>query len=368
MQAAQQPRDGLVLAVDGGGVKTDLALLRSNGELLALVRGPGSSPHQLGVDGCVELLEGLLAQSLSRARLDPNHRMAAAEILAAGADLPEERAALWERIASLHWTDRLVVDNDTLAVLRSGTGRGWGVAVVCGSGINCIGVAPDGRQARFLSLGQISGDWGGGGDVGRAALGAAARSADGRGPRTILESAVAAHFALRNPLEVARAVHLRELPMERLGELARVVFAAADDDPVAAQIVQRVADEVIAFATAAMRRLKLTSEETDVVLGGGLIRAAPPGMIDRIAAGVNEVAPEARVLVAPSAPIVGAALLGFDELGANSAVLARARSELDAAFVKVEADWFQRALGAQPDGGLAGDHESREPSPAFPPR
>ena len=47
----------LVLAVDGGNFKTDLALARADGETLALVRGPQSSPHHLGIDGCVRVLE-----------------------------------------------------------------------------------------------------------------------------------------------------------------------------------------------------------------------------------------------------------------------------------------------------------------------
>jgi N-acetylglucosamine kinase-like BadF-type ATPase len=345
----------LVLAVDGGNVKTDLALVDSSGELLALVRGGGSSPHYVGVDGCVELLEGLLADALSAAGvevLDP--RPAAAQVMLAGADLPEELVALRAAIEALDWSERLIVDNDTLALLRSGTDRGWGVAVVCGGGINCVGLAPDGRQARFPALGWITGDWGGGYDVGLAALMAAARSADGRGPRTILESAVPAYYELSEPLDVARAVHLQTLPGDRLSELARVVFPAAEEDPVAAEIVRRLTDEVIAFATVALRRLELADAAPDVVLGGGLIRASSPSAIERISTGVRAVAPSARVLVAPSAPIVGAALLGLDALGASSAAIARVRSELDAAFVAIEGDGSRvtngRSLAAGPHG------------------
>src|SRR5262249_59847776 len=149
------------------------------------------------------------------------------------------------------WSDRLVVDNDTLALLRAGTERGWGIAVVCGAGINCLGRAPDGREVRFLSLGEVSGDWGGAEDVGLAALAAAARGADGRGPRTVLETAVPAHFELSDPAELSRALLTREIPKARLGELAPIVLAAGDEDSVAAGIVRRLADEVIAFARAA---------------------------------------------------------------------------------------------------------------------
>jgi N-acetylglucosamine kinase-like BadF-type ATPase len=301
--------------------------------LLSVVRGGGSSAHELGIEGCVERLGSLLEGAIARSGLGPLDRPFAstAHILLAGADLPEERAALRTRIGQLAWSKRLVVDNDTLALLRAGSDRGWGIAVVCGAGINCLGRAPDGREVRFLSLGSISGDWGGGSDVGLAALAAAARSADGRGPRTVLESAVPAHFGLGEPLEVSRAVHLRQIPMARLRELAPLVLAVFDEDPAAADIVSRLADEVIAFVRATLDRLELTDADPDVVLGGRILRSSSPGLVEKIAEGVQEVAPKARVLVSPSEPIVGAVLLGLDALAAGASARALARAELDAA-------------------------------------
>jgi N-acetylglucosamine kinase-like BadF-type ATPase len=346
----------LVLAVDGGNVKTDVALVDVSGALLSLVRGGGSSAHYLGVEGCVELLENLLETAIARAGIGPLDRplAATAQILLAGADLPEERSALRARIEQQNWSERLVVDNDTLALLRAGTDRGWGVAVVCGAGINCLGIAGDGREVRFPALGPISGDWGGGGDVGLAALAAAARSADGRGPRTVLERAVPAHFGLSEPSEVSRAVHLRQIPTARLGELARVVFAACDEDSVASGIVRRLADEVIAFAGAALRRLELTGADPDVVLGGRLLRAVSPSVVAGIAGGVQEVAPNAHVLVAPSEPIIGAALLGLDALAADASASARARAQLDAAVESLE-----RGPREPSDGSQTGDEVAR---------
>jgi hypothetical protein len=120
------------------------------------------------------------------------------------------------------------------------------------------------------------------------------------------------------------------------------VLAVCDDDPVAAEIVQRQTDEVIAFARAALRRLELTSADPDVVLGGGVLRAVPPRVVEAIARGVREVAPDARVVVARSEPIVGAALLGLDAIGADPAVLARARAELDAAVAELSSAVVER--------------------------
>ena len=332
--------DGQVLAVDGGGAKTDLALLDSTGDLLSFVRGGRSHVHYLGVDGSIDVVRALLEEAMTRAGLDPLDRpvAAAAHVLLAGADLPEERAAIQAKIEQLEWSARMTVDNDTLALLRAGTDRGWGIAVVCGAGINCLGVAPNGREVRFLSLGELSGDWGGGADVGMAALSAAARGVDGRGPRTALENSVPAHFGLSDPLELARAIHLRRIPERRLGELAQVVLAASDEDPVAAGIVGRLADEVIAFARAALERLELARTDADVVLGGGVLRSVSANVVEEIAAGVQETAPRARVIVAPSEPIVGAALLGLDALGAEAGAKNRARAGLGAAVADVESE------------------------------
>jgi len=338
--------DGIVLAVDGGGVKTDLAVLDSSGALLSLVRGGGTQTHYIGVEGCIDVLESLLASAVAEGGLAPLERpfAATAQLLLAGMDLPEELAALRVAMEQRHWSERLVLGNDTEALLRAGTDRGWGIAVVCGTGINCLGRARGGREARFLSFGPVSGDWGGGRDVGLGALAAAVRAADGRGPRTVLEDAVPSYFGLGDALEVARAFHLEEMPAVRLGELARVVLAVCDEDRVAAEIVRRLGDEVVAFAVAALRRLELTGADPDVVLGGSLLRAVSPSVVEMITRGVHGVAPMARVVVSPSEPIVGAALLGLDALGADGAARARARAELDAA-----------AAERQPPSSMASD-------------
>ena len=68
----------VVLAVDGGNSKTYLALLRADGELLSLVRGTQSSPHHLGGEGCLRVLDELLGLA---------QHVAAYERLAVGAAL-----------------------------------------------------------------------------------------------------------------------------------------------------------------------------------------------------------------------------------------------------------------------------------------
>jgi N-acetylglucosamine kinase-like BadF-type ATPase len=320
----------VVLAVDGGNSKTDLALVRGDGAVLALVRGGLGSPHHLGVQGCVELLQGLYDEALAQARLAAGDGPAAdvGRILLAGLDLPVEERRLHEAVSGRGWARSLVVANDTFAVLRAGTERGWGVAVVCGAGINCVGVGPDGRHARFPALGAISGDWGGGFDVGLAALSAAARSEDGRGRRTRLERLVPAHFGMRAPSELAEAIHLERIPLRRVVELAPLVLDEAADDPVAAALVERLAAEVVALAEVALRRLGLADRPAEVLLGGGLFQHAGSALVETIRTALEGVGSAIAVRVTSSPPIVGAALLGLDELGAGREAQERLRREL----------------------------------------
>ena len=205
----------------------------------------------------------------------------------AGVDLPGEEETLQAALDERRWGRNLRVGNDTFAVLRAGTDRAWGVAVVCGSGINCVGVAPDGRHARFPALGAITGDWGGGYDIGLAALFAAARGEDGRGPGTTLERAVPAFFGLETPQQVAEAIHAGRIPQRRLERLAPTVFAEASHDPVAAEILERLVREVAAMARVAIERLGIEREPVEVLLGGGVLQNGDGPLIDCIAASLQ---------------------------------------------------------------------------------
>jgi len=326
----------VVLAVDGGGFKTHLALLRNDGSLVAFARGPHSSPHQIGVAGCLDLLDRLTGEAQERAGLHRDGRPVAdvGHVMMAGADLPREEQELQAAVDARGWATRVTVANDTFAILRAGTERGWGVALVCGAGMNCVGVGPDGTHVRHPALGAITGDWGGGFDVGLAGLSAAARSADGRGPRTTLETAVPGHFGLETPMQVAEAIHLDGLDRQRIGELAPLVLATAREDDVARGIAERLVSESIAFLRVTLERLGVTAEPADVVLGGGLFQNDGAWLVDRIAERLAAVAPDASVRLVEAPPVVGAALLGLDELGAEASAKDRARRELAEAVAR----------------------------------
>ena len=321
---------GLVLAVDGGNSKTDVVLVDSDGTPRSHVRGPGSSPHHLGVTGAVDLLDELVLKAAAQAGLPPRHPVAElAEVYLAGVDFPVEQETVGAAVRARGWARESVVDNDTFALLRAGTDAPDSVAVVCGAGINCVAVSRDGRHARFASLGRISGDWGGGFELGDEALFHAARAADGRGPDTALATLVPEHFGLPDVPAVYEAIHFGRLEHRRLIELAPAVLSASrSGDAVARGVVAHLAEEVVAMARAALTRLGMLDVPTVVVLGGGVLTSRDTILLDEIDTRLAAVAPRARTVVTEVSPVVGAALLGLDRLGVADAAKQVLRSAL----------------------------------------
>jgi N-acetylglucosamine kinase-like BadF-type ATPase len=340
-------RPGLpaVIAVDGGNSKTDMALVAADGALLASARGPGMDAQRDGVPQTVQIIGDLVRKAVAAAGLGPPTPgiPVAAHLSAcvANADLPEEEERVCAALRAQGWSVTTSVVNDTFAVLRAGLADGtgpaghWGVAVTCGAGINCVGVAPDGRTHRFLALGSKSGDWGGGYGLGRAAVWWAIRAEDGRGPATSLREAVPAHFGAGSMHDVAVRMQQGTITDDDVAGLAPVLFGcAAQGDVVAGDLVGRQAEEVCVMAMAAMRRLGLAGQATAVVLGGGLLTARDPLLTAGIAGRLAAAAPHAVMRIIDVPPIAGAALLGLDQVRAEPDAQARLRAAYPAVALR----------------------------------
>jgi N-acetylglucosamine kinase-like BadF-type ATPase len=192
-----------------------------------------------------------------------------------------------------------------------------------------VGVRADGATARFAALGPISGDWGGGSGLGEEALWHAARAEDRRGPETLLREVVLGGMGVGSIAELTEQLHFGTRSLTDLAVLSPGVFdAARRGDEVAGAIVDRQADEVVAFARASLIRLDLLDSDVPVVLGGGVIRAADERMMSRIGERLAADAPKARIVLVSAPPIVGAGLLALESAGASRAALDRARQLL----------------------------------------
>ena len=313
-----------VIAIDGGGSKTDAVALALDGTLLARAQGAGSSPHLVGLPASVEIMHSLV-ESLGLSGT-PAHT----GIYLSGLDLQQEIDEFRAAVGVHAWAaGPLSVDNDLFALLRAGTSAPDAAAVVCGTGINAIGIRADGQTARFLALGPISGDWGGAIGLGEEALWHAARDEDLRGPSTTLTAAIASALGYPSIGAISEALHLHSLGGMQLGVLSPIVFEhAAAGDAVAESLVDRLAEEVALMAASCLRRLDLLETDTPVVLGGGVIRGRDARLITHIETRLQQLAPRASTVIVDSPPILGAGLLALEAAEAHPTAVAAARAAL----------------------------------------
>jgi N-acetylglucosamine kinase-like BadF-type ATPase len=312
--------------VDGGGSKVDAVLLSRDGRIISAARVSSQSPDGRRPTDDLETVGAAVTEVIGQARRrSPRFGV----YCLAGADLPQDDRRIMRWLTRQGWTSEVVLRNDTFAVLRAGTERSWGVGIVCGFGTNCSAISPDGREYRLPAIGDLSGDWGGGTDLGPTALWYAMRAQDGRGERTSLVRLVPKHFGMKRPRQVMEAVYFERLARDRLVELAPVVFRAArDGDRVARSIVDRQADELATMAIAASRKLRMVDLDVHIVLGGGIFGNEFPAFFERLGDEVARVVPRARLIVLRTPPVVGAALLALDHADAPNVAYGRVRDGL----------------------------------------
>ncbi|TDC85517.1 ATPase [Micromonospora sp. KC606] len=316
----------LYLAVDGGGSKTDVVIGDETGGVLAVAKGPPTCHQMIGLPEAMRRLRELVRSTLTRAGLPDSTAFDRVECYLSGADLPAEVEMLTSAVAGFGWGHSIHVGNDTYAVLRAGTAAPNAIGIVCGTGINCVARAADGRTTGFWSIGEVSGDWGSGWSLGSLALWHATRDHDGRGPSTTLGGAVAAHFDLPDMDAVIAAFHYGHIAPERRQELTPLIFMhAAEGDRVSASLVSRLAREIVMLATVAGRRLGILDSSHDVALGGGVIRPRHPMLLRAVQ---RRLPASATLVIVDARPVLGAARYALDWFDAPPAAHERLHATL----------------------------------------
>jgi N-acetylglucosamine kinase-like BadF-type ATPase len=310
---------GVVLGVDAGFSKTDAAVCDASGRVRGKARtGRGSVEGPGGVIAGVEEMERAVRLALMQAGVAVQD-VAAAVYGVAGADSPEDVASIAEELvrrglpSSPQGMTASVV-NDGLVALRGGARRTWGVVSSAGSGHVVVGRSPQGRVVQVGGLGELSGDRGGGADLGRQAVRAVLMAEQGALPPTRLRAAVVAW---------AQSSQLREILLhppprwwEKLPQLAPAVFEAAQEGDEAAQdILLACGREMGRMAAGAAVLLGMQHLDVEVVLAGGTYASPYPLLVDAVTLEVHRRLPRARVHRAYGQPVAGALLMAAEAAG-----------------------------------------------------
>jgi N-acetylglucosamine kinase-like BadF-type ATPase len=326
-----------ILAVAGDNTKTDVAVVDEDGSLRGAVRGPGASPDLLGLETSLYRLGEVIDQAWIAAGVATRPARAAVGVyFLAGLNSPAAEARVIQAIEARGWSACSQVANDVFGSLWAANGKGEGVAVFIGAGINCVGRLKSDARARFACLGPLSGDSGDGHSLGIAGVSAAVRAEDGRGSPTALVRSIALYFGRATAGEVAQAFHDGEIAEDHLLEVVPLVInAAALHDEVAETLLDAQADEVARYVVAAAGQLGIGAEGFDTVLSGSMAGGEDWPTVIRIRRSLAEAIPQARIVISTALPVVGAALAGLAFIAADDPARARIRASLKPRALRV---------------------------------
>jgi len=305
-----------VLGIDAGGTKTLCLLADARGEVVSEGRGPGANLHVAGEAGVERTLRAVVGEAIDDRGVTP----AAICIGIAGVDRADEAQAIRGIVRAISPRSRVLVVNDALIALVAGAHDAPGIVIIAGTGSITYGRNRDGEAARAGGWGHMVGDEGSGYWIGREAVAAVMRAADGRGPATRLTDEILAHFAVADISSLPRIVYDRENPRMSVAALGPIVQHSAElGDSVARRILERAAEELVTAAGSVASQLEMRGEAFTFYLAGGAFQVVP-WLVDELGRRLLEVAPRSQVQHLLEEPAKGAVWLALAEAAGGAKV------------------------------------------------
>jgi glucosamine kinase len=295
----------IVIGVDGGGSKTRVLVGTAEGEVLATVDGPKSAVSPGQSARSADVIADLVGQALSEIAQPGTVFPRMLYCGVAGTGREEERRALHAALDAKELAEEVVIDSDGLIAMYDAFEDRAGILLVVGTGSIAYGRSPAGEIVRCGGWGPAFGDEGGGGWIGRRALGIVAASSDGREPATALLFPILAATQCEDVEDLipwAAAADARAF-----ATLAPVVFStAAAGDQRANALITLAAEELVLHIRALARQL-FTDERAAVAvaLSGGLMHRGSP-LRKRLEQRLKSAVPGANLRVEEVLPARGA--------------------------------------------------------------
>jgi N-acetylglucosamine kinase-like BadF-type ATPase len=281
-----------LLAVDGGGTKCLAVLVDRSRQEVGTGRSGSCNYQGIGEEAASRELISAIRQAqedaLARNGM-PGHfgKLPAAEtewevecavLGLAGLDTEQDRQVITGMVRrvlqQLHIrVHHLIVENDGFAALLGATGGNPGILVIAGTGSIAFGVNDAQETARAGGWGHRIGDEGSGYWIGKQAIMAVLKAADGRGEATVLKDLLLPFIGLTKVDELVNWTYGPLYSVDKVGELSPLVSRAADaGDPVAASILQVAGDELFQAARAVIDNLNMKNKSFRMILQGGVLQ------------------------------------------------------------------------------------------------
>jgi N-acetylglucosamine kinase-like BadF-type ATPase len=302
-----------LMALEGGGTRSQAILLDSSGQVLGSGRASDVNTNFVPYELAQQAVQLAVKAALDGAGILGSEVKHFAAALVGPRFGPETFGELCPNTHYHYYGERDVV------FARAQLYRPHGVAVVAATGATAWAVRQDdGRQTAFGGWGSLLGDEGSAYAVGLQGLRQAVRAFEGRlDVQTDLVAAIAAHLELK--LEnfhrgLITLAYSKPLSRSEIAGLAPVVSQLAQQgDLAAARIIAEAAQDLANLAIHAARSLFSRDELFSVALAGGLFKAGE-SFTNPITARFAADYPEAEILLGQQDPAVALGMLALSNL------------------------------------------------------
>ena len=258
-----------LLAVDGGGTKTEFALMEPDGKIVRRVAWDRRTTKHRGAGGPQRC-----ATDFPKWRRKPGASCSGRAWVWPASTRPKTRRIYSAMVGDLFGgtAAKVRIENDCFIALHCGTLETAGIAIIAGTGSMAIGMNEAGERARSGGWGYRFGDEGSGYYIGYQAL-VRAVSQDGRAPETQLAALIEEKVGM--PLFDLVVRYTAEDPgPDAVGSSAPLVTEAALAGNEVAD-PHRCRRELVLAARAVWNRLSFASRPVPIVLSGGAFQSDP---------------------------------------------------------------------------------------------
>ena len=304
----------LFLGVDGGGTKTNVALMNEARKVVAEGGGGPSNPLRVGVETAVSNIAKAIDVACDSGGVSRGD-IVAATLGLAGVRRQDIRERVRESFATRFRVRNTAVTTDADIALYGTTLGKAGLVVIAGTGSICIGVNDEGERFIAGGWGPVAGDEGGGRGIAGGALHAIAKASDGRGELTKLSERAAEYFRASNVENLISAIYAPQMDNSRIAGFARLVVETAQaGDKVAVEILEDAGRELGTAAVAVLTKLGLEKRSVPIGCVGSIFNAGEllTGPMNDI---IGKVAPKAYMIEPLMPPSHAAALMAMNGNG-----------------------------------------------------
>ena len=313
-----------IIAIDGGGTKTQCILADETGTVLAKLLTEGSNYDVIGIEKASTILSDAVDALIEELDIEAEKGELAAICMGlSGLDFPDDYTLMRKNLRPNGYDVEVMLYNDSWIALAAGEIKDMGAISICGTGHNTGVMAKDGTLYGINAMGYMLGGYGGGPMLSEHAWHRAFRSFEKTGAYTKLEEALPKLYGQAGMVELLTFIVDRNYAFPNSAEVPKLIAKLANEgDEICMKLLHDYGREMGEMTGRLIKHAGLGQEAVPVILAGSVHTKMTSPILNRgFEDEVKKYCPRADVRPVTREPVFGAAYLAIREITRDKEVI-----------------------------------------------